>query len=135
LKETSELPALLASLAELLNAAGIIVWIAEPATGELRPAAAHGYPANALTHIRAISTDADNATASAFRHGTVQVVEADQSGAGAIAVPLVTPDGCVGVMAAEVRGGGERHAGTQAIAAIVAAQMATLVAPQPVDGQ
>ena len=89
MKETSELPALLARLASLPDAAGIIVWIADPASEELRPAAAHGYPANALTHIRAISNDADNATASAFRQVSVQVVEADGSGNGAIAVPLI----------------------------------------------
>ncbi|MGE5358962.1 MAG: GAF domain-containing protein [Bacteroidales bacterium] len=130
LKDTSELPALLERLAGLLDAVGIIVWISDPVTHELKPAAAHGYAANALTHIRAISSDADNATAGAFRQGAVQVVEAEGSGNGAIAVPLVTPDGCVGVMAAEVRAGGERQVPTQAVATIVAAQIATLVAPQ-----
>jgi hypothetical protein len=44
-------------------------------------------------------------------------------------VPLVTPTGCVGVMAAEVRHGGERHDTKLAAAAIVAAQLATLVGP------
>ncbi|MGE5357821.1 MAG: hypothetical protein ACM3NQ_02305, partial [Bacteroidales bacterium] len=55
---------------------------------------------------------------------------AEGSGNGAIAVPLVTPDGCVGVMAAEVRAGGDRQVPTQGVATIVAAQIATLVAPQ-----
>ena len=48
---------------------------------------------------------------------------------GAIAAPLVTPAGCIGVMAAEVRNAREKRDDTLAAAAIVAAQLATLVGP------
>ena len=49
--------------------------------------------------------------------------------------PLVTPVGCVGVMAAEVRHEGERDAAKLAAAAIVAAQLATLVGPPSTRAQ
>jgi len=56
-------------------------------------------------------------------------VKADAVSDGAIAAPLVTPAGCVGVMATEVRNGGEQEAARLAAAAIIAAQLATLVGP------
>ena len=54
----------------------------------------------------------------------MQTVDADAVSNGAIAAPLVTPVGCVGVMAAEVRREGERDPGKLAAATIVAAQLA-----------
>lgn len=130
LRESSELPALLERAARLMNAGGIIVWIDDPAGKDLRPAVAHGYSTQALARIRGISRDADNATACAYRERALQVVAGVAGASGAIAVPLVTPDGCAGVMAAELPAGGERRADVQAVAAILAAQLATLVAPQ-----
>jgi hypothetical protein len=59
----------------------------------------------------------------------MQTVRADAVSNGAIAAPIVTPAGCVGVMAAEVRHGGEADTAKLAAAAIVAAQLATLVGP------
>jgi hypothetical protein len=59
----------------------------------------------------------------------LQTVHGDAVSNGAIAAPLVTPTGCVGVMAAEVRHEGERDAAKLAAATIVAAQLATLVGP------
>ncbi len=77
----------------------------------------------------------ENATASAFRTSLLQTVKADAVSHGAIAAPLLTPAGCVGVMAAEVRGGGEQQEATLAAATIVAAQLATLVGPPSVRPQ
>jgi hypothetical protein len=54
---------------------------------------------------------------------------ADKISAGAIAAPIVTPAGCVGVMAAEVLHDSERQNMKLAAATIVAAQLATLVGP------
>jgi hypothetical protein len=130
LRETSELPALLERFAHLINAGGIIVWIDDPAGKDLRAAVAHGYSSQALARMRGISKDADNATACAYRQRALQVVEGTAGTNGAIAVPLVTPDGCAGVMAAELPDGGERRTETLAVATIVAAQLATLVTPQ-----
>jgi hypothetical protein len=132
LRETRELTALLGRAADVLDAAGIIVWIADRASDELRPALSHGYSAHALARIHGIPKDDDNATARAFRDGALRVVEADGLSNGAIAAPLLTPDGCVGVMAAEIRRGHERRAGVQAMATILAAQLSTLVS-NPAD--
>ena len=73
--------------------------------------------------------DAENVTAAAFRTGLLQTVKADAISHGAIAAPLLTPVGPVGVMAAEVLNDGERREATRAAAAIVAAQLATLMGP------
>ncbi len=129
LREPSQVPALLERVAALLDASGIIIWLDDATSGELRPALSFGYPPQALAHIRAISRDDDNATAQAYRERTLRVVEEDALSNGAIAAPLLGPDGCAGVMAAEIRRGGEAHADVQAAATIVAAQLATLVAP------
>jgi hypothetical protein len=39
----------------------------------------------------------------------------------------MTSDGCVGVLSAEMKGGAEKDEGSQALATIFAAQLATLV--------
>lgn len=134
LRETAELPALLERVAALLHAAGIVVWVHDASSGELRPALSHGYPPQALARMHAVSSGDDNATASAFRERRLRVVEGDEHRNGAIAAPLVAPDGCVGVMAAEIRRGREKDDATQALATIVAAQLATLVTPQAGPG-
>ena len=130
LKEPADLPGLLGRVAQLLHAAGLVVWVEDPASGDLRPALSHGYPPHALARMRSISRDDDNATAIAFRERVLRVVGGDGVGNGAIAVPLLAPGSCVGVMAAEIRGGRERDSSTQALATIVAAQLATMVHPQ-----
>jgi GAF domain-containing protein len=81
--------------------------------------------------VGTIRRDSDNATAAAFREARVHVVKGDVMTNGAIAVPLVTPGGCVGVMAAEVRHEREQTEETRALAAIVAAQLATLIGVSP----
>ncbi len=127
--DTQALPALLERAAGVLDAPGIVLWIADPDGRELSPVVTHGYPPQVTSRLGTIPRDAENATASAFRTALLQTVNADTTSNGAIAAPLVTPAGCVGVMAAEVRNAGEGDAGKLAVAAIVAAQLATLVGP------
>jgi CHASE3 domain sensor protein len=129
LVDTRALPAVLERTASVLDANGMVLWIADPDGRELNPIVTHGYPAQLGTRLGAIPRDAQNATAAAFRTELLQTVMADSISNGAIAVPLVTPGGCVGVMAAEVRNGGEQQGEKLAAAAIVAAQLATLVGP------
>jgi hypothetical protein len=128
-RQGTELPALLERAGALLDAAGIVIWVHDPANGGLRPALSFGYAPQALARIRAIPGDDDNATASAYRERKLRVVEGHERTNGAIAAPLLAADGCLGVMAAEIRGGRERHTDVQAVATILAAQLATLVAP------
>jgi GAF domain-containing protein len=127
--DTHSLPAVLEQTASVLDANGVVLWIADPDGRELNAIITHGYPAQMVTRLGTIPRDAPNATAAAFRTALLQTVQADSISNGAIAVPLVTPSGCVGVMAAEVRHGGEKQDAKLAAAAIVAAQLATLVGP------
>ena len=113
----------------MLDASGIILWIADPDGRELNPIFAQGYPQQLVTRLGTIPRDAENATAAAFRTSLLQTVMADEISRGAIAAPLVTSGGCVGVMAAEVRHDSERQDAMLAAATIVAAQLATLVGP------
>lgn len=127
--DTQALPALLERAAAVLDANGIVLWIADPDGRELSPILSHGYPPQLVARLGTIAREAENATASAFRTALLQTVRADAVSNGAIAAPLVTPAGCVGVMAAEVRRTGESDPATLAVASIVAAQLATLVGP------
>jgi hypothetical protein len=127
--DTRALPSLLDRTASLLDASGIILWIADPDGRELNAIFAQGYPQQLINRLGTIPRDAENATAAAFRTSLLQTVMADEISGGAIAAPLVTPGGCVGVMAAEVRHDSERQDGKLAAATIVAAQLATLVGP------
>jgi hypothetical protein len=128
-EDTTALPPLLERAASLLEAAGIILWIADPEGRELIPVLAHGYPPHLVNRLGAIPRDAENATAAAFRTGTMQTVFGDGSSHGAIAAPLVGGGGCVGVMAAEVKADTEKLTANLAAATILAAQLASLVGP------
>ncbi len=129
--DTQQLPGLLERASSLLDAQGIILWIADPDARELNPIMAQGYPAHLLNRLGALPRDAENATAAAFRTSLLQTVKGDAESNGAIAAPLVTSSGCVGVMAAEVRNEAEQRDVKLAAAAIMAAQLATLVGPPP----
>jgi hypothetical protein len=133
--DTRSLPAILGRAATVLDAPGIVLWIADPDGRELSPIVTHGYSPKMVTRLGTILRDAENVTASAFRTALMQTVDTDAMSNGAIAAPLVTPAGCVGVMAAEVRGEGEKDSGKLAAAAIVAAQLATLVGPPSTRAQ
>jgi hypothetical protein len=127
--DTQALPAILERAAAVLDAPGIVLWIADPDGRELSPIITHGYSQQLVSRLGTILRDAENATASAFRTSLLQTVKTDAVSNGAVAAPLVTPAGCVGVMAAEVRNAGERDTAKLAVATIVAAQLATLVGP------
>jgi hypothetical protein len=127
--DTRALPPARERAARLLDASGLVIWVADPDGRELLPVLAHGYPQNLISRLGSMSRDAENVTAAAFRTGLVQTVKADAISLGAIAAPLMTPAGPVGVMAAEVLNDGERREATRAAAAIVAAQLATLMGP------
>jgi hypothetical protein len=127
--DTTQLPALLDRAAGVINASGIIVWMADSGGRELRPAMSQGYPADVIARMGSIPRDASNAVASAYRAGELRVVAGDKSASGAVVVPLTTTDGCVGVLSAEMRGGSEKDERSQALATILAAQLAMLVSP------
>jgi hypothetical protein len=70
---------------------------------------------------------ADNATAAAFQTHTTCVVDGNGIDNGAVAAPLLTPTGCAGVLALELRNKTERREDVRAAVTIIAAQVSTLV--------
>jgi len=119
----------LARAAAVLDARGIVVWIG--AGEELFPALAHGYDERIVARLGPIPRNAANATAAAWRSAQMRTVPADAASPGAVAVPLSGVNGCVGVFAAELRDGREQNAATQAVAAVIAAQLAAIVPAWP----
>jgi hypothetical protein len=130
-KDGSELPGMLARAANLLDASGIVLWMAGPEGTVLRPAASHGYSEHTLAKMEALSGRSENAVSVAFRTGEVKVVRGDKGRSGAVVTPITAASGCVGAMAAEIRHGAEMSPSVQAVATIISAQLATLVAEAP----
>jgi hypothetical protein len=126
-KDADELRDALGRAARLLDASGVIVWVTEGGGKALKPLLTYGYPEEALRRIPTLPRDQDNATAAAWRDAVTQVVDATETAPGAIAVPLLVPQGCVGVLAAEIRHGRESATATRALAQIVAAQLSVLI--------
>ena len=127
--DTGALPGLLERAAGILDASGVVIWIADPDGRELSPILVYGYPPQLASRLGNIQRDAENVTASAYRTGLLQTMKADLVSSGAVAAPLVTAGGCVGVMAAELKNGGEQQDPLLAAATIIASQLATLVGP------
>jgi hypothetical protein len=123
------LPELLARAAAILDAPGLILWMA--AGEELFAVTAHGYAPQVLARVGPISRKADNATAAAWRDGRTVTVPAAADGNGAVVAPLFGPDACIGVLAAEMRAGREADSAAQAVIALIAAQLATVVSAWP----
>ena len=131
----SDVSALLTKAAEILDARGVIVWVADRSGGALYPMFTHGYPAAVLVRLGTISTDANNATAAAWRSGELVAVQGEPDSPGALVTPIITADGCVGVLAAELPNGRERREDVRALATIFSAQLATVVTPVAEVGQ
>jgi hypothetical protein len=78
--------------------------------------------------MKALPVSAENAVAVAFRSVRTEIVRGTRDRNGAIVAPINTASGCVGAMAAEIRHGAEASPAVQAVAAIICAQLASLVA-------
>lgn len=131
-RDSDELSRLLARAADLVDATGLIVWMT--VNEDLRPVLTHGYPESVLARMPPVPRSADNAAAAAVRTGTLQIVLSKPGGApGAIVAPILTADGCIGALSAEIKAGGEGSEAVQAVAAIVAAHLATVLAAAPAE--
>ena len=127
--DTRDVPALFERAANVLDAKGLVLWVADTSGARLQPSLAHGYSDKVLARMSGLQLDGDNATALAFRSMQAQVVgAASPSGSGALAVPLVTATGCVGVLSAEIRASRPGQA-TLSVAKMIAAQFSALVSP------
>lgn len=125
--QTHDAVPLLPDIADVLDAAGLIIWAFDPAAEVLRPVLAHGYSSEVLAQVPAVDRDADNATAAAFRLTQTCVVKGANGTNGALAVPVLAAPGCAGVLALELRHGGEHRDAVRTAAAIIAAQFAGLM--------
>lgn len=128
-RDVEQLERLLSRAAEVLDATGLVVWIGTPGAAILRPVLAHGYSPQTLTRMPPVPRNGNNAAAAAFRTGKLQIVLTRPGvSAGALAAPMLTPNGCIGALTAEIKNGGETSDGVQALAAIVASQLSGVLA-------
>jgi hypothetical protein len=127
--DSRDVPALFERAAKILGAKGLVLWVADTSGALLRPSLSHGYSEKVLARMSGLQMDGDNATALAFRSMQAQIVGASSpAGVGALAVPLVTATGCVGVLSAEVKKA-RPGSDTLSVAQMIAAQFSALVAP------
>ena len=131
-RDLDELSRLLGRAAEVMDATGLMVWMGSPNGADLRPVLAHGYSAEMIARIPPVPRSADNAAAAAYRSGTAQIVHSRPGGSnGAVVAPILSADGCIGALSAEIRSGGESSQSVQALASIFAAQLAGVLAAAP----
>ena len=129
LTSADDLPPLLQQAASVLDASGVVVWMA--GGEELFAAAAVGYAPQVVRRLGPINRAALNATAAAWRTGTLQTVSGDDAERSALAAPMLGPDRCIGVLAVEVRVGQDSDPATRAVTTLVAAQLAGALAGWP----
>lgn len=127
--DRADLVKLLGRAADAMDASGLVLWMATVPGGELRPVLAHGYPPQVLARMPPVPRAGDNAAAAAYRTGALQIVLTRPGVSnGAVVAPLRSPDGCIGALTAEIRGGSETSDSVQALAALFAAQLSSVLA-------
>lgn len=123
----NELTPALAGAASLMQAEGMTLWTWDQRCNALSPAWAHGYADELVARMPRVTREADNALAAAWREARVVVVPATPGSTGAVVAPMVTPDGCLGVVALELAETREADQLIQAMATILAAQLAAVM--------
>jgi len=119
----------LGDAARTLGAVGVVLWSWDARSAVLRPSLGDGYPDAVLSSLPDVPRDAENAVASAFRRAEMCVVNGGGGVTGALALPVMSSLGCVGVLALEFRNGVERRESVRAGAARLAADVLGLVMP------
>lgn len=131
-RDLEELTRILSRAADLLDASGLMVWMGSATGGDLRPVLAHGYSSQMIARIPPVARSADNAAAAAYRSGTLQIVLSRPGvSSGAVVAPILSAEGCIGALSAEIRGSGETSELVQALAAIFASHLAVVLAATP----
>jgi hypothetical protein len=126
-QEAEEVTAVLEEAALILDVVGVILWVPDALGVVLTPVFAHGYPDEVIAQLARVTTDADNASSEAFRTRRMCIVGSDDVSTGAIVAPMLTPTGCAGVLAVEVRNRAEQREDLRAALTILAAQISTLM--------
>ena len=133
-RDLDGLTQMLGRAADVMDASGVMVWMGSTGGGDLRPVMAHGYGEDMLARIPPVPRSADNAAAAAYRSGTLQIVlSRPGKSSGAIVAPILSPDGCVGALSAEIRHGAETSEAVQALAEIAAAHLAGVLVTTPAE--
>lgn len=128
-KERQELEGLLDAAMHLLDARGLIVW--HPIDGRvLRPVLARGYGSKTLARMPDLPLADSGSISGAFRAGELRVIVGRNGDFGALVLPMLSAEGCLGVVTLELRSGESTDA-VQAMGRILVAQLATIVAPEP----
>jgi hypothetical protein len=134
--DLDELTSLIGQAADVMDASGIVIWVASADGTYVQLALSHGYAPQVTARMSRIMRSADNAAAAAYRTGQMQIVLARPGESnGAVVAPLLSADGCIGALSAEIRGGGESSESVQALAAIFAAQLAGVLNTTPAAQQ
>jgi transcriptional regulator with XRE-family HTH domain len=130
-ERSDQLPSLLREAARILDATGVVVWVWDAMTAELKPVLVHGYPDRLKARLGAVQRDAANITAVAFRTAQTCVVKGGEEASGALAVPILTAAACAGVLAIELPHGAEQAPAVRAIATFLAAMLAQVISLAP----
>ena len=130
-ENASQMPPLLREAARILDARGLIVWVWDTIAEELQPALVYGYSDKVLAQIPSLKPGADNLTAAAFRSAETLAMMGTADASAALAVPLLTPGACAGVLAIELPHGSEEATSVRAVATFFAAMLAQLVGGAP----
>jgi hypothetical protein len=124
-RDVSDIQRLLARASDVMDAAGLVVWLGSSEGADLQPVLVQGYGEEARARLPNVPRAANNAAAAAYRSGNLQIVRSKPDGSGgAIVAPLLGARGCFGALSAEIRSGGEASPSVQTLAVIVAAQLA-----------
>ncbi len=124
-----DLPALLSRAAAAIGADGLVLWVLDESGQTLRASLGHGYSDRMLKRLGHLPVSADNVTSLACRTLQPQVVPSTADGGlGALAVPLISSTGCVGVLSAEASEPlSEGH--HLPVARLIAAQLSAVICP------
>jgi hypothetical protein len=129
LGDPGALPGTLERVSAILNATGLIVWVASNDGSTLSPVATHGFDPQLVQRIGKIARDGANLTSAAFRDNAPKISLPSATAPGALAVPMCGPTGPTGVLSVEMKAGQAVEEATVALAAIIGAQLATLTMP------
>ena len=127
----SDLLPILGDIAELLEASGVVLWSWDSNIEALQPWLSHGYAAEVVDHLPLVTPDEDNAIASAYRSMSPRFVDGGRGQTGAIVVPVIASNRCLGVLSLELCDGREQRPPVRDAASILAALMARFVDEVP----
>jgi hypothetical protein len=129
IRDVDDLKRMLERTAAIMDARGLAVWLGNAQGADLQPVFTHGYSTHLVAQLPAVPKTAENAVARAYRAGVQQIVPSGPGKANsAIVAPILTADGCIGALSAEIAGGTEGSEVAQMLTTIVAAHLAGVFA-------